>query len=190
MRFTMNALVLSLFSIVIAMPRALGQVEQPTASLQGQRCAVSCRFINEDGITLNAPTLLLRDGQEGFVSDLKESPFVTGVTQVIDRETKEVVRMPHIVVLPDGTKVTVAVAGQQPNGASVDVTVERTKIGKVDIKQIDPDTTLQIPHIDTYKKRVIDFVRFGDKVVIPSGEKNTNARTPCVEIVVKIAENS
>ena len=154
----------------------VGRVPKPTASRPTEGYAVSCRFIDEKDRTSTSPTLFLRDGQEGFVSDLRQSPFVTGLTRVTDQETGEVVRNPHIVVLKEGTKVTVAIAGQQPNGAVVDVTVERSKIANLNSKKLDPNTTVQLPHVDTCMKRVIDFVRLGDTLIVRAA-----GRTPMRE---------
>ncbi len=188
MRLVMKVLVLCLLSVIAATLPALGELPKPTASRPTEGYAVSCRFIDEKDRTSTSPTLFLRDGQEGFVSDLRQSPFVTGLTRVTDQETGEVVRNPHIVVLKEGTKVTVAIAGQQPNGAVVDVTVERSKIANLNSKKLDPDTTVQLPHVDTCMKRVIDFVRLGDTLIVPCGGKDANARTPRVEIVVTTAD--
>ncbi|MHB1033827.1 MAG: hypothetical protein ACYC35_02460 [Pirellulales bacterium] len=105
-----------------------------------------------------------------------------------DPRTKTTARQPHIVVIDEGTKIDMTVAGRQPNGATVDVTVEQTRINKVDIKKCDPGTCLQIPSVATRKRRVIDFVRFGDTLVVPMGEKLANGRTPRVEIFVGAGE--
>lgn len=191
MRLVTSMLVGAILSMVATLQTASGEQEKPiTVQPEGDCYVVSCRFINEKGEVLHSPSLVLRDGQEGCVSDLRQSPFVVGVKRLIHPENGLILKHPHIVVLNDGLKATLTVTGQQPDGAVVDVTVERSKIGKVDTKQIDSDTTLQAPCFDACKKRVIDFVKLGETLVIPSGEMNDDERTHRVEIVVKAFESA
>ena len=150
---------------------------QPT-----QRYSVLCRWIDAKGAIVMAPKLTLSEGQKGTVADTAQSPFVTGVTTV--GKTHE----SHIVVIQEGSIVEMTVAGRQPNGATVDVTVEQSKIGDVETKKVGPDTSVQIPHVELHKKRVIDFVKFGESLAIPSGERQADGNMPRIELVVGAGE--
>ena len=74
--------------------------------------------------------------------------------------------------------------GRQANGVTMNVVVERSEITDVEVKKTGPETFVQVPHLDTRKKRVIDFVKFGEALRIPTGEKGADATTPRVELVV------
>ncbi|MGO9112804.1 MAG: hypothetical protein ACLP9L_26525 [Thermoguttaceae bacterium] len=119
------------------------------------------------------------EGEKVSIRDLSQTPFVTGITAVESGKAD-----PHIVVLEEGTLVEVTVAGRQPGGATVDVTVEQSQIGKVKIKAIGPNTSVQIPDVDIHKKRAIDFVKFGEPMVIPLAAKVAGETMPRVELVI------
>jgi len=142
---------------------------------------VRCRFVDAKGSVLFAPTLGLDEGKEGIVSDCSQTPFVVGFT------TENKVKQPHIVVLSEGTIIHVSVvseAGQEASGATLDVTVEQSKIGDVDTKKVDPKTAIQIPHIAFQKKRAIDFVKFGKIMTIPMAEKSASGNEPRIELIL------
>ncbi len=142
---------------------------------------VRCRFVDAKGSVLFAPTLGLEDGKEGVVSDGSQTPFVVGFT------TENRVKQPHIVVLSEGTVIHVSVvseAGQEATGATLDVTVEQSKIGDVDTKKVDPKTAIQVPHIAFQKKRVIDFVKYGEVMTIPMAEKSASGNEPRIELIL------
>ena len=141
---------------------------------------VRCRLVDAKGSVL-APALALEDGKEGIVSDCSQTPFVVGFT------TDKKMKQPHIVVLSEGTLIHVSVvseAGHEASGATLDVTVEQSKIGDVDTKNIDPKTAIQIPHIAFHKKRVIDFVKYGKIMTIPMTEKSESGNEPRIELIL------
>ncbi len=142
---------------------------------------VRCRFVDAKGSVLFAPTLGLEDGKEGIVSNGSQTPFVVGFT------TENKVKQPHIVVLSEGTSIHVSVvseAGQEATGATLDVTIEQSKIGDVDTTTVDPKTAIQIPHIAFQKKRVIDFVKYGKVMTIPMADKSASGNEPRIELIV------
>ncbi len=142
---------------------------------------VRCRFVDAKGSVLFAPTLGLEDGKEGIVSDCSQTPFVVGFT------TENKVKQPHVVVLSEGTSIHVSVvseAGQEATGATLDVTIEQSKIGDVDTKNVDPKTAIQIPHIAFKKKRAIDFVKYGKVMTIPMAEKSESGNEPRIELII------
>lgn len=155
----------------------LGDEKNPDRS-SPKRYGVLCRWIDADGAMVMAPKLDLSENQKGTVSNTTPSPFVTGVTP------EGTAQRPHIVVIQDGSWIEVTVAGRQPDGATIDVTVERSKIGNVETKKIAPNSTVQIPHVDISKKRVIDFVKYGEILSIPLGEKGSQEAASRVELVI------
>ena len=141
---------------------------------------VKCRLIDANGSVVVAPTVNLKDGQEGSISDHSTTPFVIAVTTVKN------VAQPYIVVLNEGTLIhvtVVSVAGQRPSGATLDVTVEQSKIGDVGTKTVG-DATVQIPHIVFQKKRVFDFVKYGEIMTIPMGNKSALGTEPRIELIL------
>ena len=68
--------------------------------------------------------------------------------------------------------------------------MEQSKVGDVATKEIIPasdyfeKTTVDIPKVEIVKKRVIDFVKFGQPFIVPLGEKREDGTTARVEIVV------
>ena len=145
---------------------------------------VRCRLVNGKGPDIYLPPNGIYDGQEGGVEYLSQTPFVVGFTT--DKTDKNV-KQPHIVVLSEGTVIHVSVmseAGQEANGATLDVTVEQSKIGDVDTKNINPKTTIQVPHIAVQKKRVIDFVKYGKIMTIPMADKSASGNEPRIELIL------
>ncbi len=122
------------------------------------------------------PKLNLPENQKGTLSSTTKSPFVIGATL----EGKA--QRPHIVVVQDGLWVEIMIGGRQPDGASVDVTVEQSKIGDIETKKLNPSLTIQKPHVDCQKKRFIDFVKYGEVFSIHLGETKSAA---CIEMLIQ-----
>jgi len=167
-----------------------GEQGKPVESQSKQRYTVSCSWIKRHaGVDENdSRTLTLFDGEKGSIDDTYQSPFVIGVRLP---NPKEQVPQPYIVVLHEGLKIDLLITGFQPNGVTMDVTVEQSQITKVDTKQINADkkTTVQIPSVDIQKKRIFDFVKFGEALVVPTGEKLADDKISRIEIVVGLGEN-
>jgi len=173
-------------ALIGTLPSMAGEESSPVGFQPKQRYTVRCRWIREHDDYLDCPALTLCDGARGSICDTSQSPFVTGVT----RSTGPAyANQPHIVVLDEGLKIDLIVSGRQPHGASVDVTVEQSKITRVDTKPIDSDTWIQIPVVDIRKKRVFDFVEFGSPLVVALGEKHAGGTVPRLEIVVSDGAN-
>ena len=139
----------------------------------------------EKGTSLST---VVSDGQQAGLYDLSQTPFVTGVVPVTDPRTKQVVDQPYIVVLEEGTRVKMIVSGQASGGVTVDLTVEQSKITEVREKEVAPRTVIQLPSMETYKKRVFDFVKFGHTLVVPLGDKGPKGTAARLEIMVRPVE--
>lgn len=191
MRLALNTFVI-LGSLIAASPAMSGERGSPIGAQSKQQYTVFCRWIKQQDEFLACPALTVSDGEKGSISDTSQSPFVTGVTPLTDpNNPKAFVQLqPHIVVLDEGMKIDLIVVGKQPDGASVDITVEQSKITKVDTKQISSSTTIQLPSVEIAKKRVFDFVRFGEPFVVPLGEKRADGTMPRLEIVVAVGKNA
>ena len=159
-----------------------GEEAGQTAAPAGRQYTILCRWIDRNGGVYMAPRLILCEGRKGTFANTTQSPFVPGVTP----EGDGTARQPNIVVIDEGTVVEVTVLGWRPGGATVDATVEQSTIKDVEARQIDPDTTVQIPHVDIRKKRIIDFVKSGDRPAIPTGEKSARGIVPRVELAVGV----
>lgn len=110
------------------------------------------------------PKLTLSADQKGIASNTQPSVFVIGLTP----EGKA--QRPHIITVQDGPTIEVTVVGRQPDGATVDVAIEQSRIRHVETKKIGDNRHIQIPHVDISKKRVIDFVKYGQTLAIPIDE--------------------
>jgi len=181
MRLVLCTLSLSFF--LGAMQTTVGdETISKTASPQSQ-VTVLCRKIDDRGIYQLFPKQTLPDEKKGLFVDTAQSPFVVGVTPV-KGPFAEAMR-PNIVVIDEGTKVEVTIHGHHDHGASVEIAIEQTKITDVGTKQIVPGkTAIQIPHVAIYKKRVFDFLKFGEVLAIPLGEKNANGIVPRIELLL------
>jgi len=167
-----------------------------------QRYAVLCRIIDENDAVLMCPKLILCDGVKGRIADCSQSPFVTGLIPV-PAEGHTRVQQPVVQVVEEGTSIDLAVFAQRDGGATVDVTVEQSRIAEAGTKRCcggqstrDSDgaphegTTLQTVRVDTRRKRVIEWVQFGEVLAVPMGEKRSGETVPRVEVVVDLAEKT
>jgi hypothetical protein len=188
-------LVLGLSGVFLAVVAASAAAPaKPAASQAEKQYTVAFRLhpSNEKGDplakSLTNPTLMVLDGKRASVSDRSQTPFVAGIFAVTDPSAKQAAEQPYIVVFEEGTKIEVIVTGRQFNGATVDVTVELSKIVDVKEKKIGPGTVLQIPTAETYKKRVVDFVNFGETLVVPLEDKGPKEARARLEMVVQPVE--
>ena len=174
MRYLVGVLVVSA-SLAWSLRTTFGE-ENPPDTSTSNRYGVLCRWIDAKGEVVMAPKLKLPENQKGIVSSMTKRPFVIGTTP----EGKA--QRPHIVVIEDGLSIEVTVAGRHPDGASIDVTVEESKILDIGTKKIAPDTTIQIPHVDNQKKRIVDFVKYGEVFSIRLGKKHSASR---IELMIQ-----
>jgi hypothetical protein len=157
---------------------------QPTIDVEAesqptQQYSVLCRWVDADDNVVVGPRLTLFDGEKANAAVGSQSQFVVGITADEDGAKK-----PQIAVLHEGTTIEVTAVGRQANGVTVDVVVEQSAITDVELKETGPDTFIQVPHLDTHKKQVVDFVKFGEILAIPTGEKRADGAAPRVELVI------
>ena len=170
---------LAAIAITVSMLLGSTAVGAETESLSTQQYSVLCRCVDADGNVVVGPRLTLFEGEKGNVAVGSQSPFVIGFAADEDGVTQ-----PQIAVIDVGTTIEVTAVGRQANGATMNVAVEQSEITNVEIKKTGADTFVQVPRLDTRKKRVIDFVKFGEVLTIPAGEKGADGITPRVELVV------
>ena len=170
---------LAAIAITVSMLLGSTAVGAETGSLPTQQYSVLCRCVDADGNVVVGPRLTLFEGEKENVAVGSQSPFVIGFAADEDGVTQ-----PQIAVIDEGTRIEVTAFGRQANGATMNVVVEQSEITNVEIKKTGPDTFVQVPRLDTRKKRVIDFVKFGEVLTIPAGEKGADGITPRVELVV------
>ena len=172
------ASLLAIWILVGGTFRTVVNADEIRSDTSPKRYGVLCRWVDVDGAIVMAPKLGVAENQKGMVSNTTESPFVIGLTP--DGKAQR----PHIVVIQEGSSVEVTVAGRQPSGATVDVTIEQSKIGEVGTKTIGPNSTVPIPQVDISKKRVIDFVKYGEVLSIPLAKKRPGKDVPRVEVMI------
>ncbi len=170
---------LAAIAITVSMLLGSTAVGAETESLPTPQYSVLCRCVDADGNVVVGPRLALFEGEAGNVAVGSQSPFVIGFAADEDGVTQ-----PQIAVINEGTGIEVTAVGRQANGATMNVVVEQSEITNVEIKKTGPDTFVQAPRLDTRKKRVIDFVKFGEVLTIPTGEKGADGIAPRVELVV------
>jgi hypothetical protein len=159
-----------------ALPQTTGE---ETESQPTRQYTVLCRWVDADDNVVVGPKLTLSEGEKGNVSIGSRSPFVVGITADEDGAKK-----PLIAVIDEGTTIEVTAVGQQANGVTVNVVVEQSEITSVETKKTGPGTFVQAPHVDARKKRVVDFVKFGEILTVPTEEKRADGTTPRVELAV------
>jgi WD40 repeat protein/tetratricopeptide (TPR) repeat protein len=175
--------VLALAMLLFLPGRAMvsGQSDESNGS---KSLLVLCRFTNQHGKMTRAQKMMIEpDGPAGQIVDVAQSPFVTTFYEITDPKTHKKTTQPHIVVLEEGTRIRVNLNGKRPTGIALDADIEQSEIVDVDTKG-GADWKVQIPKIETKKKRFFDFVKFGELVVIPFGEKKPDGFQPRVEMRV------
>ncbi len=175
-------------SLIATSPAMCGE-EDAVGSQPRSRYTVLCRWIDKRDEYLAYPAVVLAEGEKGNISDTTQHPFVTALTRVTAPDTKEFALQPQITVLDEGRKIDLIVSGRQPHGASIEVTVEQLKVTE-GTRQIDETTTIHAPCVNVMKKRVFDFLRFGEPLVVPLGEKRADGTMACLEVVVRPGENA
>jgi hypothetical protein len=162
---------------------AVGQEEGPPRSRLAETVFVEFREIFADyGYSRALSTL--RPGEPRKIDEPSPTPYLIGLTETIDPETKAIIRKPHIATIDEGTRIDATIVGRTAEGATVDITVERTIVTKVEKRQDESGKTIQIPTLDTRKKRVIQFVEFDHTLAIPLGVAQADGKTPRVEILL------
>jgi hypothetical protein len=154
MRLALSLLAVSVSLIAIS-PAMSGEQGNPIESQSKQHFTVSCRWSERhDGVdSVACRTLTVIDGEKGSIVDTTETPVVT-----------------------KGMKIDVMVKGRQPDGATVQVELEKSELTTVD--------TITYSTIET--KCVSDFVKFGKALIVPIGEKLADGTIPHLEIVVSV----
>jgi hypothetical protein len=150
-----------------------------TVSPQSQ-VTVLCRKIDDRGIYQIFPKQTLSDERKGLFADIAQSPFVVGVTPIKGKYAEAM--QPNIVILDEGMNIEVTIRGRLDHGASVEIAIEQSKIGEVETKEIIPGkTAIQIPHVELHKKRVFDFLKYGEVLAISLDGKD---KGPRIELVL------
>jgi len=168
------------FALMVSMDanhlqRIVGEEDHnDTSSLQP--FGVLCRWIDVQGAMVFFPKLKLPENQKETVSSTTVRPFVVGATP------EGRANRPHIVAVHDGLWVEISLVGRRSDGASVDITVEQSKIGRVETKKVGDDLTIQQPRVDIIKKRVLDFLKYGEVFSIPIGDKGSISH---VELIIQ-----
>lgn len=170
---------LAAIAITVSMLLGSTAVGAETESLPAQQYSVLCRCVDADGNVVVGPRLTLFEGEKGNVAVGSQSPFVIGISTDEDGAKR-----PQIAVIEEGTTIEMTAVGRQANGVTMNVVVERSEITDVEVKKTGPDTFVQVPRLDTRKKQVIDFVKFGEILTIPTGRKRVKGTTPRVELAV------
>ncbi len=148
-----------------------------------QQYSVLCRWVDADGSIAVGPKLTLLEGRKGNFSHGTQTPLVIGVSTGRHGAEK-----PHVAVIDEGTTIEVTALGRQAGGTTLDVVAEHSDILGVNARETAPGTFVQVPRLHIRKKRVIDFVRFGDVLTIPTGKKGAGTTTPRVELVVSAGD--
>jgi hypothetical protein len=150
-----------------------------TESQPRQQYSVLCRCVDVDNNVVVGPRLTVFEGEERTAAVGSQSPFVIGISTEEDGAKR-----PQIAVIDQGITIELTAVGRQANGVTMNVVVEQSQITDVDVKRTGPDTFVQVPHVDIRKKRVIDFVKFGEILTISTGKKRADGAKPRVELVV------
>jgi len=172
----MQVLLRSLLMAIVmfgSAPTALGQGQDPPAAPDSPQYCVQCRILDAKDNVLMCPKVIVTDGHRAVVSIMSQAPFVTAVTSTGG------VAKPHIQVISEGTTIELTVIGQPKDTATVDVTVEQSKIGEVAVKN-----GRQSVQVDAQKKRLVECVSLGKTLTIPIGNQRSSGAMSRVELVV------
>ena len=130
---------------------------------------VRCRVVDEKGHVLTSPTLLICDGRTG---DLLLGGVV-GVEAPV-RSVNDGTR--NVEYIPYGTRMVLIVAEQPDGMVFLDCSLE--------ISQVKGDGKSVPLVLDSQKKRVIQRMKLGEKLVLPFGKASVDAKAPRMEITV------
>lgn len=125
---------------------------------------IECRLVDESGAKRSVsicPRVTVFEHQRATISDQVKRPFVVAVAPRGDAHE------PIIEVLPEGWTIEVACHACGGNKATLDVTLERSQITKVDVEAFDAKTNVQRPQVALTKSRHFQTVRSGEPLTIP-----------------------
>ena len=128
---------------------------------------------------LQAPKIFLFDGQTANIADQSQTPFVTAIEKVAGAGN-ETAQQPVITVLSAGITIEAKVRSMGDSHASVDITVENSKIASVKEQKAEHGVTVQSPTLECTKVRTLIVVRLGEKTTIAGDDQGRS-----VELVVR-----
>jgi hypothetical protein len=122
---------------------------------------------------LEAPKVVVREGQRAIVRDEWQSPIVTAV------KAENGAKNPVIQVLDQGITLNITAYGNHDGRITVDAAAELSHIGPVEAKN-----GRQTTEVKSQRTRKIDCVAPGEKLVVALDPPENSAARHWVEIVV------
>lgn len=146
--------------VVAAEPKQL----PANASGDARQFCIECRVIDASGtkqaVTI-CPRVTVFEHNRATITDQVKRPFVVAVTPRGDAFE------PIIEVLPEGWTIDVACHASGGDRATLDITLERSQITKVDVEALDAKASVQRPQLALLKTRHFQTVRSGEPLTIP-----------------------
>lgn len=159
--------------------------DEPDAAIKhadnARQFTIECRVIDESGAKRSVslcPRVTVFEHQRATITDQVKRPFVVAVAPRGDAFE------PIIEVLPEGWTIEVACHACAGNKATLDVTLERSQITKVDVEALDAKTNVQRPQVALTKSRHFQTVRSGEPLTIPLDGKPLADSQLKVDLVV------
>ena len=131
---------------------------------------------------LQAPKLLIDEGQSATLRDQKQRAFVTSVNT--SKHGDKTITQPMITVLTEGLSLDAKVRSADEDHVSLDLTIAESKITKVEEQQINDGVRVQSPSSECNATRIFLTVRLGEKTKLPWGIDGKQS----IELVVRRKE--
>jgi hypothetical protein len=148
------------------MSASLASTAEPESKVnEARQFAIECRLVDATSGKQQAqlcPKVTVFEHQRAAFSNLVQRPFVVAVSPTADKAQK-----PHIEVLPEGVTIDLACHSNGQASVTLDVTIEQSKIGDVEVIKVDDQTSIQQPRMAIAKSRHFIAAKGGAPFAIP-----------------------
>lgn len=131
---------------------------------------------------LFAPKVTLFDGQEGFINDVTERPFVVGIKTA---KTPEAPEQPDIRSVREGTQIGLRTRVVD-NTVRLDVVVHLSTIDDVNVEAGNDGVNVQVPTVTSLDVRLGALLATGETLAVCGFETNPEVRVAAVPVLNRV----
>lgn len=150
--------------------------------VQEKPYVVECRIVTKlpDGNkdVLIGPRVIVDDGRMAVVNNVTQTPIVASVAQKRGGEE------PRITVLKEGTTIELTVHSEGDGWATLDATIESSKIADLKTKDAGEGRHRQCARVESRRVRVMELTAIGEEFSVPfTGHDESDAQRT-IEFVI------
>lgn len=175
MRFPSAAAVLP---ILVAVGGQVARAQLPNERLFVVECRMTTTAVDGQKEVQLGPRLTVAEGRTAVINDITQTPIVASVARKRGGE------QPRVTVLEEGTKIELTVFGEGNRHATLDATIETSKIAEIRTKAIDDERRRQCARVEARRLRVMELTALGDEFVVPLAGLGRDATRRTIEFAV------